>query len=236
MTSIQAADLHVDSRLRHMLHASFREESREDVTYAVITEFLLQYKRPVGRFVLYSQMSLRWKPNNPKDTREEIPDIGVGNFTLQVPCFKMRLGVESKRLLGVMVNLPEPTAIEGHEDVMIIFHSLFYQGEDQAKAAIKGGHTLTNTIPYLLFVGPYFTPVKYGPFNPDQLGVRTHKPSDSADYMETTMANIRLNLPPIRRKIYLLGTNDAATQLDNVISSTDALAEPLIQEAACYQS
>jgi hypothetical protein len=235
MTSIQVADLHVDLRLQHMLHASFQEESREDITYAVIIEFLLQYKHPVGRFVLYPQMSLHWKPNNPKDTRKEIPDISIGNFTLQVPYFKMRLGVEAKRLLGVMVNLPEPMAIEGHEDVMIALHILFYQGEDQAKAAIKGGHTHTNTIPYLPFIGPYFMPVKYGPFNPNQLGVRTLKSSDSADYTETMMANIRFKSPPIQHKIYLLGTNDAAIQLDNIISETDALAEPLIQEAASYQ-
>jgi hypothetical protein len=75
--------------------------------------------------------------------------------------------------------------------------------------------------------------VKYGPFNPNQLGVRTHKPSDSADYMETVMANIRFKSGA--RYIYLLGTNDAAMQLDNIISSTDALAESLIQEAASYQ-
>lgn len=235
MTSVQAADLHADSRLQHMMHASFRDGSREDVTYAVITEFLLQYKHPIERFVLYPQLSLRWKPDDPKDTRAEIPDIGVGNFSLQTPCFKMRLGVEAKRLVGAMQNLPEPMAIQDHEDVLSAFHTLFYQGEDQAKAAIKGGHTLSEAIPYLLFVGPYFTPVNFGPFNSQQLGVRTHKPSGSADYKETLRAKSRLALPPTRRKLYLLGTNDSATQLDDIISSTDALAQPLIQEAATYQ-
>jgi hypothetical protein len=83
-----------------MMHASFRDGSREDVTYAVITELLLQYKHPVERFVLYPQLSLRWKPDDLKDTRAEIPDIGVGNFSLQAPCFKMRLGIEAKRLVG----------------------------------------------------------------------------------------------------------------------------------------
>jgi hypothetical protein len=185
--------------------------------------------------VLYPQLSLRWKPDDPKDTLAEIPDIGIGNFSLQAPCFKMRLGIEAKRLVGAMQNLPEPMAIQDHEDVLSAFHSLFYQGEDQAKAAIKGGHTLSEAIPYLLFVGPYFTPVKFGPFNSQQLGVRTHKPSGSADYKETLKAKLRLASPPTRRKLYLLGLNDSATQLDDIISSTDALAQPLIQEAATYQ-
>ena len=62
----------------------------------------------------------------------------------------MRLGVESKRLVGAMQNLPEPMDIQDHEDVLNAFHTLFYQGEDQAKAAIKGGHTTSEAIPYLL--------------------------------------------------------------------------------------
>ena len=49
----------------------------------------------------------------------------------------------------------------------------------QLKVAI-----LSNTLPYLLFVGLYFISVNYGPFTPPQLGVCTHKPSDSAGYEE----------------------------------------------------
>lgn len=96
----------------------------------------------------------------------------------------------------------------------------------QLKAAIPR----REAIPYLLFVGPYFTPVKFGPFNPQQLGVRTRKSSSSADYKETLKAKSKLTSPLTRRKfkLYLLGTND-------IISSTDTLARPLIQEAANYQ-
>jgi len=235
MTSNQPAELQAEPRLRHLIHASFRGTSREDVTYAVITEFLLQHKDPAERFVLYPQLSLRWKPENPKDTREEVPDIGVGNFTLQVPCFKLRFGVESKKMLVVMQGLPEPAAIEGDEAVLDILDILFYQGEDQAKAAIKGGHALSPSLPYLLFVGPYFTPVNYGPFTSQQLGVRTHKPSDSADYSESFEAAARLALRSPMRPLYLLGTKDAEMQLETFISSTDALAQPFIQEAATYE-
>ena len=175
--------------------------------------------------MLYPQLSLCWKPRLPKDTREEIPDIGVGNFTLRAPCFKMRLGVESKMTLDVMKNLPEPIDIQDRGDVMNAFHSLFYQGEDQAKAAIKGGHALSETLPYLLFVGPYFTPVNYGPFTPQQLGVRTHKPSDSADYKESLRAASRLASEPVICPLYLLGTNDSAIKAVNESESSRVICE-----------
>lgn len=201
MTSNPPAELHAESRLRHLIHASFGGQSKEDVTYAVIREFLLQHKVPPGRFVLYPQLSLRRKPEIQKDDREEIPDFGVGNFTLQMPLrtslFKMRFGVESKRIVKVMEGLPEPATVQGRTDVRLAFRGLFYQGEDQAKAAIKCGHAPSPTVPYLLFIGPYFAPVTYGPFTPPQLGVRTHKPSDSADYFETfnAAANLESEFP-----------------------------------------
>ena len=56
---------------------------------------------------------------------------------------------------------------------MAEFRDLYYQGEDQAKAAIKGGKTFSS-IPYLLFIGPYWTNITYGPFNSAQLDIRTH--------------------------------------------------------------
>jgi hypothetical protein len=236
MASLHPASLTTEARLKHMMHASFQTVgSREDVTYAVIHEFLLKHKIPADRFVLYPQISLRWKPHNPRDTRAEIPDIGVGNFTLRTPYFKMRLGVEAKRSLNLMHGLPEPRAIQDDEDVMHAFHSLFYQGEDQAKAAIKGGHTLSREVLYLLFVGPYFVPVKFGPFTSEQLGVRTHKPSDSADYKESVKAAARLASPPTPRTLFLLGTHDSMVELEDIISSTDTLAQCFRQEAADYR-
>ena len=228
------AHLHAEPRLKHMIHASFQGILREDVTYAVITEFLLEHKRPAERFVLYPQLSLRWKPEDPRDTRAEVPDIGVGNFTLLTPHFKMRLGVEAKRILSVMHGLPDPQAIQGNKDVLNAFHSLFYQGEDQAKAASKGGYTLSPAIPYLLFVGPYFTSVTFGPFSRGELGVRTHKPSDSGDYNETIKAEVRLASQPTPRPLFLLGTHDSTMELERMISLSDTLAGPLIQEAATY--
>ena len=186
----QPAKLHAEARLQHLIHAAFQGNSREDVTYAVIAEFLLQHKYPPGRFVLYPQLSLRWKPHVQKDRREEIPDFGVGNFSLEAPYFKMRLGIEAKRLLDSLKVIPEPRAIEGSADVLNAFHSLYYQGEDQAKAAFKGRHPLSEEIPYLLFVGPYFQSVKYGSFGTKDLGIRTLKRSKSDDYKEALKVDL----------------------------------------------
>jgi hypothetical protein len=88
MTSIQTAELYAKPRLQHMIRAWFQDGSRDAST--IITDFLLEHKQPAERFVIYPQLSLRWKPNKPKDNREEVPDIGIGNFTLQTPGFKNR--------------------------------------------------------------------------------------------------------------------------------------------------
>jgi len=229
------AVLHSKPYSKYILHASLmHRDQREDVTYAVISEFISEHKTPPDRFVIYPQISLRWKPDDPKDVREEVPDFGLGNFTHQTPYFKLRIGAEAKRSLEVMASLPEPSVLETHLDVLSTFHSLFYQGEDQAKAAIKGRQTFLDLIPFLLFVGPYWVSVRYGPFTPNELGVRTHKSSDSADFLETTRAIARFNAQPIRRRLYLLGTNESTAELERVISSTDHLAENLRAEAAQY--
>ena len=229
------AVLHTKPYLKYILRASvMHQDQREDITYAVISEFLAEHKNPPSRFVIYPQISLRWKPDNPNDKREEVPDFGLGNFTHQSPYFKLRIGAEAKRSLDVMMNLPEPSAIETLTTVVSAFHSLFYQGEDQAKAAIKGRQTFVDHIPYFLFVGPYWVSIQYGPFTASELGVRTHKVSNSADFAESTKAIARLEGPPIQHHLYLLGTNESTAELERVISSTDGLAHHLIVEAAQY--
>jgi len=54
---------------------------REDVTYAVFTEFLIEHKNPGDRFIIYPQLSLKWKPQDESDRRAEVPDVGVGQST-----------------------------------------------------------------------------------------------------------------------------------------------------------
>jgi hypothetical protein len=222
--------------LKYILHASLLHHApKEDVTYPVISEFISEHKNPPDRFVIYPQISLLWKPHILNDTRAEVPDFALGNFTHQAPYFKLRIGAEVKRCIqDSMSDFPSPLSIERNPTVMAAFHALFFQGEDQAKAAIKGGQTFSNSVAYLLFVGPYWTPVKYGPFAEAELGVRTHKPSGSGDFGETLKARKRLASNPISRRLYLLGTAESSEELERMISSTDHFAEKSRYEAAHY--
>lgn len=215
---------------KYIVHASLQEyHPLEDIGYAVICEFLMEHKVPKDRYVIYSQLALPWKPEN-QDRRREVTDFGVGNLTLNgPPYFKLRVGAEVKRALPVMTNLPMPSAIEDEMEVKSAFHELYFQGEDQAKAASKGGFNFPNRpqIPFFLFVGPYWTSVSYGPFSEAELSVRTHKPSPSADWKATQLAKLRLKSNPSRRTLYLLGTTDSAIAMGHVISATDGHAAPL---------
>ena len=89
-------------------------------------------------------------------------------------------------------------------------------------------------IQYLIFIGPYWTPVTYGPFTPIQLEIRTHKPSDSGDFVESLRAARRLVRTPAHHTLYLLGTQESEVQLEYIFSATDAAAEPLRNEAKAY--
>jgi hypothetical protein len=229
------AVLNTSPYLKYILHASLKPNApREDVIYAVISEFISEHKIPSDRFVIYPQISLRWKPDKPKDDREEVPDFGICNFTHQSPFFKIRVGAEAKRSLPVMENLPAPHTIEADRDVLKALHGLYYQGEDQAKAAVKGEQTLMADIPWLLFVGPYWASVVYGPFSADQLTVRTHKPSDSADFLETMRAKLRFEQPPVQRHLFLLGTDESAAELERIFTHTDPMVDGWRNEAAVY--
>lgn len=210
--------------LKYMLHASVHgEKPMEDITYPMISEFIYLHKTPFDRFVIDPQISLRWKPMQLKDTQAEVADFALGNFTLDPPHFKIRVGAKAKQSVPAIMNtLPDPLLVENLADVMTKFHDAYFQGEDQAKAAIKGGKMFSNTIHYLLFVGPYWTSVTYGPFTPAQLNIRTHKPSDSGDFREAAVAARRLAGPPTPRKLCLLGTDESRTKLEDIISLTDA--------------
>ena len=224
---------------KYIVHASLQEyHPLEDIGYAVISEFLLEHKVPRDRYVIYPQLALPWKPGENPDRRREVTDFGVGNFTLNgPPYFKLRIGAEVKRALPIMTNLLAPSSIEDDMEVKSAFHDLYFQGEDQAKAAIKGGFDFPNRsqIPFFLFVGPYWTSVFYGPFSEAEITVRTHKPSPSADWKETSRAMLRLNSNPSRRTLYLLGTTQSAIAMGQVIAATDGYAAPLRAAAKEFQ-
>lgn len=151
----------------------------------------------------------------------------------------MRMRIESKKIMEIMHGIPEPSLMENTEHVQNSFQKSIIQGEDQAKAAIKGNLTLSEKIPYLLFIGPYFVSVDFGPFTQGQLGVRTLKPSPTDDFEEAVEAKARLDKalsrPATVHKVYLLGTQDATEEIERVLSSTDGLAQPLRDKAIKYR-
>ena len=224
---------------KYIVHASLQEYyPLEDIGYAVISEFLTEHKIPKDRYVIYPQLALPWKPSEIPDRRREVTDFGVGNLALNgPPYFKLRIGMEVKRALPIMTDLPAPSAIEDDAEVKSAFHDLYFQGEDQAKAAIKGGFNFPNRpqVPFFLFVGPYWTPVSYGPFSEAKLTVRTHKPSPSADWKEASRAMKRLRSNPSRRTLHLLGTTQSVTAMGQVIAATDGYAAPLRAAANNFQ-
>jgi hypothetical protein len=143
MTSIQAetAELHVEPRLQHLIYASIQGVPREDVTHPIIIELLLKHKHPDNRFTI-TRPSLRWRPEEPENQQEEVPHIAVGHLVLGGSRFMMRFGIKSKRMVDEMRSLPEPLALQVRGSIQHAFHILFFQGEDQAKAAIEGGRSL----------------------------------------------------------------------------------------------
>ena len=89
----------------------------------------------------------------------EVPDFGLGNFTLlnSSSNFKLRCGVEAKRAMNIMTSLPPASSIMHIQDVEPLFHILSFQAENQARAAYKNGYPLSDNggIQWILLVGPY---------------------------------------------------------------------------------
>ena len=112
---------------------------------------------------------------------------------------------------------------------------MYYQGQDQAKAAVRSEYVSDNVpIPWLLFIGPYWTPVLYGPFTPQELSVRVHKHHPSADFQDSVNAMNKLTGKRQVRPLFLLGTIAARNRLEQFIQETDVLAQPLVEAAGEY--
>ena len=138
-----------------------------------------------------------------------------------------------KRCLGLMEGLPQCSDLEDVLDVRRAFHTVYFQGEDQAKAAVKGKLVpALEGVPWLLFIGPYWTSVTYGPFSPAQLTTCTHKPSPSGDFVATLKTRRKLDQVPAKRPLYLLGPAISAFQLESIIAMTDERVQDLQCAAA----
>lgn len=132
-----------------------------------------------------------------------------------------------------MLALPTPEAIEDETFVKVAFHSAYLQGEDQAKALIKNDYHTDprNTLPYLLFIGPYWAYVTYGPFSEDELSVRTDI-SESADWKASDILERFMVQEPPKRSLYLLGTKRSQACLAQLFSETDVHFHQINLEAS----
>ena len=116
----------------------------------------------------------------------------------------------------------------------VAFHSLYFQAQDQAKAAgIKGQYPLLG-VQYsgiwILLIGPYWVPVIFGPFTEDELTVRAHKKeSPSGDWLAQVILNQERDgsSRPLT-ELNFFCDNNSFTQLEQIISATDALTQPLV--------
>ena len=91
--------LGIPSYLKYVLHASVKDSPTEDVAYTTICEFLFPHKNPPECFTIFPQLFLKWKPDVPKDTRAEIPDLVLGNFSLTTT-HHIAVGSRSEAMFG----------------------------------------------------------------------------------------------------------------------------------------
>ena len=128
-----------------------------------------------------------------------------------------------------MSSLPNPTSIRADKRVAVAFHKLYYQAEDQAKAAYKDDYPLSNKgIHWILLVGPYWMPELFGPFTNAHSSVRADKVSDSADFDESLKILDALHGPPRPIQDPYISTTSSSARLEDILTSTDDLAAPYI--------
>lgn len=208
-----------------------RDEPEECIVYAVLVEFLLRHKRPPFRFILYPQMSLKWKPKEPRDSRQEITDLGLVIFTQDG--HKLRCGVEAKRATPVMAELPDANYIIEIYQVRDAFRMAKAQAINQAKAAFKNKYCFDRKRPihWMLVVGPYWTPAQLGPFSKVDLTVRSHKTSSSEDFG----AKMKLEIlgkqpPPVLEELYCFNSQSSYDRIEKILKETDEAAQPFIDK------
>jgi len=207
------------------------EHSREDIVYGVLPEFLSLHKAPPYRFSIWPQMSLKWKPRHSNDQRQEITDFGLVNFTRHA--VKLRCGVEVKRPIPLMAEMPRAADIKDLDEVKDSFYAVRLQAEDQAKASFKNNYCFNSSRPihWILVVGPYWTPIQLGPFSPAALTVRSHKASSSEDFMaRVKIEKLKLQTPPNLLELYRFDSGSSYNRLEEILRDTDNVATPLIDD------
>lgn len=82
-------------------------------------------------------------------------------------------------------------------------------------------------MPWILIVGPYWVPVIFGPFTDTELDIRLNNLDDDGDWEETDMALMAQSWDWDLPELYLLCDATSFARLEQIISATDALAQPL---------
>jgi hypothetical protein len=208
-------------------------ETLENLVYGVVNDALIHHKRDIpSRFIINPQLHFKWKPEIQEGTKSETPDFCLINYTLpdESPPYFVRCGIEIKRPMALMETLPSPDQLLTRPDVALHFLSVYTQSEDQAKAAFKNECCFITPIPWILAVGPYWTCVQFGPFTEAQLTVRTHKKADSESYKARIELNLRNGSQSFKLPFLdIFGTKRSYQRLENIIKSTDKLAEELVK-------
>lgn len=187
----------------------------------VITEAFILQKKPMDRYTIFPQLFLSWRPDNPSDKQGALPDFGIGRYYDTPPHVRLQGGAEIKAAIPFMVSLPPPAFVSNLPSVKDTFQTCSFQAEEQAKAAVKGCHLPNNkTISWLMFMGPYLTRINLPPFTATQLETRSHKPNASGDYRESVLIEMRKRRAPPVYPLYLLGTVEAANEIESFLTST----------------
>lgn len=210
-----------------MAQASTFPNTVEYDVYGVITEAFILHKRPIDRYTIFPQLRLYWDLTDSDKLlhfrRSAMPDYCLGKYSLTVgtPHIRIQGGVEVKRHLETVVWEENPPRVIRDSKLSSAVHQARYQAQDQAKTVVKnkliksGEEHLT----WLIFIGPYFTSIDFGPFNTDQLDTRSHKANDSGDFHETALTAYGKSKIP-NYPMYRLGTREAERQLERFITST----------------
>lgn len=189
--------------------------------YGLITEAFILHKQPRDRYTIFPQLFIPWHPKNTTDGRGDIPDFGLGRYSEFPPHIRLQGCAEVQRATPLMIKLPPTNVISKDSDIQNTFHICQFQARrDQAKAAVKGGHLPNEQLLWLMFIGPYFTILEFGPFTNDQLITRTHKPNASGDFFQALNIKAEKDSVPVERDVYLLGTPEAAAKLEIFITTT----------------
>ena len=128
-------------------------------------------------------------------------------------------------------DCPLPPSIrEGKID----FHLLYLQAEDQIKAAIKNRYQpLPKIVHWTVIIGPYWTPVTFGPFSDAELTAFSQEGIIKCILEGTIKDGRRDGGLRSLTELYLLYEDTSLARLHQLLAETDRAAQSLINALQC---